>query len=330
MTYLGIDIGGTTVKIGLFNGDNLIKKWSLPTSLADSGKEIIPDIAASVAGEIASGLPVPVAAGIGIPGHMKKDGNHCEAVNIRWEDYPLGSECARYFPFPCHVQNDANLAALAEQWTGNAKDLSDFVLVTLGTGVGGGIVSGGHLISGSNSSAGEIGHVKVNLEETRLCNCGSSGCLEQYCSISGLIRIAEAELRGSTDESVLRSSRYQLEENGIPQLASGDDGGLLPLDPKMIFDAAKEGDVLARRVTDTYCRYLGTGLASVGNILNPEAFLLGGGISGAGEYLLAGVEKYYRKNAYPGCKDATFRLASLGNDAGIYGAARFAQLKSGN
>lgn len=305
---IGIDVGGTTVKIGLFeiNG-KLMEKWEIPTRREENGKYILNDIKQSVLEKIThSDIDISdvEGVGIGVPGSVTKDGTVLGCVNLGWGIFNLESEVKELFPnMTVKVGNDANVAALGELWQGSAKGYLDAVMVTLGTGVGGGIIIGGKIVTGATGGAGEIGHMPVNPNETEHCNCGKQGCLEQYVSATGIVRTAKILLRESDEKSALRE--YDIEK----------------ITAKDVFDCAKARDIIATMVVSEFGYYLGTAFAHVASVVNPEVFVIGGGVSKAGEIIIDAVEHYYRKLAFPACKNAEIILAGIGNDAGIYGAA---------
>ena len=201
--------------------------------------------------------------------------------------------------------NDANVAALGEMWKGGGQGHKDLVAVTLGTGVGGGIIINGKVVTGCNGSGGEIGHIHVEDNETEECGCGNFGCLEEYASATGITRLANRQLKACDKDSVLRQGKVSA---------------------KTVFDAVKAGDELAIEVAEKFGHYLGYSLAAAAALLDPEVFIIGGGVSKAGEILITYVQKYYKKYVWPGCRDKKFVLAKLGNDAGIYGAASYVKM----
>lgn len=284
--YYGIDLGGTTVKLGLFSGDELISKWQIPTDTSDGGRNIIADIVRS--------LPGPAdGASIGVPGAVLPDGTVNRCVNLGWDVCRPGDEFTALTGIPCTMCNDANAAAVGEQWKGGGREFSSILLVTLGTGVGGGLVHNGRLIHGMHGAAAEIGHLCVDPTETEVCSCGNRGCLEYYCSATGIARMAERT-------------------------------GLGHITAKDVFSLAEAGDGAALAVADRSCDILGRGLAAVCAVFDPEAIVLGGGVSRAGEFLRVRVEAAFRKYAFHACRSTAVLLAELGNDAGIYGTARLA------
>lgn len=301
----GVDVGGTTVKLGLFNtSGDLMEKWEIPTVTEDDGKAILPDCAKSILkkmDERKMDRTEVVGVGIGAPGPVDSEGTLYGAVNLGWGTMSLKKELQTLLNMPVEAGNDANVAALGEAWQGGAKGYEDVVVVTLGTGVGGGIIINGKMVAGATGAAGEIGHMHVNDDETESCNCGNCGCLEEYVSATGIVRMAKRKLAKDDRPSIMRK----------------DD-----LSAKDVWDAVKAGDTVATEVAEDFGWYLGKAMALVANVSNPEIFVIGGGVSKAGNVLLGYIQKYYQKYAFKGCRGALFTLATLGNDAGIYGAAR--------
>ena len=232
---------------------------------------------------------------------VKDDGTVLRCVNLGWGVFNVEEEFEELFGLPAKVGNDANMASLGEMWQGGGKGYSSIVMVTLGTGVGGGIIINGKMLSGTNGAGGEIGHICVNDNETEVCGCGKKGCLEQYTSATGITRMAERALNNTDRASKLRNVQY--------------------ISAKEIFDAAKEGDDLAIELVEAHGKTLGKALATVACVCDPEAFVIGGGVSKAGEILLTTTSKYYQQYVFHACRDTKFVLATLGNDAGIYGCA---------
>ena len=301
----GVDVGGTTVKLGLFNtSGDLMEKWEIPTVTEDDGKAILPDCAKSILkkmDERKMDRTEVVGVGIGAPGPVDSEGTLYGAVNLGWGTMSLKKELQTLLNMPVEAGNDANVAALGEAWQGGAKGYEDVVVVTLGTGVGGGIIINGKMVAGATGAAGEIGHMHVNDDEIEPCNCGNCGCLEEYVSATGIVRMAKRKLAKDDRPSIMRK----------------DD-----LSAKDVWDAVKAGDTVAIEVAEDFGWYLGKAMALVANVSNPEIFVIGGGVSKAGNVLLDYIQKYYQKYAFKGCRGALFTLATLGNDAGIYGAAR--------
>lgn len=301
----GVDVGGTTVKMGLFNPDgDLLDKWEIKTRIEDNGSQILPDIAASILEKTAEKSIAKediIGVGIGTPGPVDNDGVVHKAVNLGWGVMNLEEELKKLLDMNVKAGNDANVAALGEMWQGGGQGYNDVVLVTLGTGVGGGIIVNGKILTGATGAAGEIGHVHMVDDEPEECGCGNHGCLEQYASATGIVRLAHRRLKASNLPSVLRDGEVSA---------------------KTVFDAVKNGDALAIEIAEEFGEYLGKGLAMVAGVCNPEVFVLGGGVSKAGTVLIEYVEKYYTKYVFHGSRDAIFTLATLGNRAGIYGAAK--------
>ena len=305
----GVDLGGTTVKIGLFDPEGtVIEKWEIPTIKTDSGSRILPDIARSVLDKMEESNIAKesvIGVGIGVPGPVDENGVVHRAVNLGWDIMNVNEVLGGLLEMPVKAGNDANVAALGEMWRGGGKGCKNMVLATLGTGVGGGIIVDGKIVTGATGAGGEIGHIHIVDDEPDACGCGNHGCLEQYASATGVVRLANRKLNACSDNSVLRDAKEK-----------GKLGG------KQIFDAAKAGYKVACAIVDEFCMYLGKGLAMIAGVVNPEAFVLGGGVSKAGEILREGVQKQYQKYVFHGSSDAQFKLAELGNDAGIYGAAK--------
>ena len=303
---IGIDIGGTTVKIGLFQIDaTLLDKWEIPTRTEENGKYILGDIASSIK-KVLEEKEIPFCdvkgAGIGVPGPVTSDGIVKSCVNLGWGVFSIEEELQTLLNLPVKAGNDANVAALGEMWNGGAKGYRNIIMVTLGTGVGGGIIINGNIVAGSHGAGGEIGHATVNPHETVPCNCGKKGCLEQYSSATGLIRSMKEALANTTTPSVLRE--------------------LDDFMAKEILDAAKNGDSLAVEEFEKFCRILGKALANFAVVTDPEVIVIGGGVSKAGTFLTERIQKYFEDYAFHACKEAKVVLAELGNDAGIYGAAK--------
>ncbi len=301
----GIDVGGTTVKCGLFSvkGD-ILDKWEIPTRTENNGVNILPDVAATIDAKIQEkGIARDTIAGVGvgIPGPVNEDGAVICAVNLHWGYVELEKELEKLTGLTVKAGNDANVAALGEMWKGGGAGYHNVVMVTLGTGVGGGIIVNGKIVTGTHGAGGEIGHIHVEDDETLSCNCGNQGCLEQYASATGVVRLANRMLEATDKASVLRNEEVTA---------------------KAVFDAVKAGDELAMEVAEKFGKYLGTALAVIAGVVDPEVFVIGGGVSKAGKILLDYVEKYYKKYVFQGSRDCAFALAELGNDAGICGAAK--------
>lgn len=306
-TYgFGVDIGGTTVKLGLFRTDGeLLDKWEIPTRKEDNGSQILPDVAASIKEKLAEkGIDSADVQGIGVgvPGPVTPEGVVCMCVNLGWGVFNVEETLSELTGYPVKAGNDANVAALGEMWQGAGKGAKSLVMVTLGTGIGGGVIIDGHIVAGATGAGGEIGHLPVNDHETETCGCGKKGCLEQYASATGVVTLTKRALEASDAPSSLR----ELEE----------------VTAKDTFDAAKAGDALALEVLEQFGQILGKGLATIACVVNPEMFVIGGGVSKAGKIITDVVEKYYIPNTFHACQKAQFKMAELGNDAGIYGCVK--------
>lgn len=304
---IAADVGGTSVKLGLFGSDaQLMDKWEIPTNTQDNGSHILPDITASVRQRTAQlGLDLHHTAGmgIGVPGPVDEAGVVNGCVNLGWGRFDLTAELSRLLPELSRfaAANDANAATLGELWQGGGKGYTDAVMLTLGTGVGGGVVHGGKILPGANGAAGEVGHMTVEPTETALCGCGKRGCLEQYASANGVVFLAKRMLTQYATPSPLRD---------IPNFSAKD-----------ICDLARQGDALSRQILDRWGRYLGLSMSYIACTIDPQVFLIGGGMSRAGEILLQAIEPHYRTFAFHASANTPIVLAQLGNDAGIYGCA---------
>ncbi len=304
----GIDLGGTTVKIAYFDQEGtMLDKWEIPTVTADGGKQILPDIAASIQAYMAEkNIPAGsiLGLGIGVPGPVSAKGVVNKCVNLGWGVFNIAQELSGLTGFPVKAGNDANVAALGEFWKGGGQGCDNMVFVTLGTGVGGGIVIEGKLLHGSTGSGAELGHMILRADEPDACNCGNHGCVEQYCSATGIVKVAKRHLAACDTPSSLRA--------------------LENMTCKDIFDAGKAGDEAALAILETVYSLMGEFLGTVCSVVNPEIVVLGGGVSKAGDVLIKGVEPHFHKHVFHAAGNATFALASLGNDAGAYGAFKLA------
>lgn len=301
----GVDVGGTTVKMGLFNIDGeVLDKWEIKTHTENGGKDILPDIAAAVNAKLEEkGISKEEVAGVGcgIPGPINEEGVVPHTANLGWGYKEVSRELSELTGLTCKGGNDANVAALGEMWKGGATGYKNVVMVTLGTGVGGGIIIDGKILTGSNGAGGEIGHLHVDDDIPGHCGCGNQGCLEQVASATGIVNLAYQALAASDKPSVLREGEVTA---------------------KTVFDAVKADDALAKEIAERFGKYLGTALANISAVTDPQAIVIGGGVSKAGPVLLTYVEKYYQKYCFKSCKNVKFALATLGNDAGIYGSAK--------
>lgn len=308
---IGIDLGGTSAKIGILNKAGEVDlKWSIATDISEEGTQIVPNIIQSLKENLKKqGLTAADILGIGMgsPGSVNRsNGTVIGAYNLNWKTLqPIREQIEEAFGVPFFIDNDANVAALGEQWVGAGNSEPDVSFITLGTGVGSGLIVDGHLVHGANDSAGEIGHLTVEPNGYE-CTCGKKGCLEQYASATGIVRLAHDMSTEESDESKLLNAIRAEKE----------------IDSKMIFDFAKEGDKFSERVVDQFSYYLGIALSNVSNLLNPSTIVLGGGVSKAGDYLVEKVSKIVHEFTFPPIRETTkIKIAELGNDAGMIGAA---------
>ena len=301
----GIDVGGTSVKCGLFQTDGvLVEKWEIPTRKENSGEAILPDIAKTILDKIAErklDKEEVDGVGIGVPGPVNERGEVPCAVNLFWGFKEVTKELTELTGLPSKAGNDANVAALGEAWKGAAAGAKNVILVTLGTGVGGGIIVDGKIVGGAHGAGGEIGHITVRNDETETCGCGRKGCLEQYASATGLVRLTKRYFEKNAKNSILNKKEITAKE---------------------VFDAAKAGDEAALEITQEFGAYLGQALVNLAATVDPAVFVIGGGVSKAGDILLDIVRKYFYDHAFYGNQKTKILLATLGNDAGIYGAAK--------
>ncbi len=306
-TYcFGIDVGGTSVKCGLFHTDGtLVEKWEIPTRTENNGQNILPDVAETINAKLAEkniDKADVEGVGIGIPGPINSRGEAACAVNLYWGFTPVAQILGDLTGLKAQAGNDANVAALGEAWKGAAAGAQNIIMITLGTGVGGGIIINSKILAGSHGAGGEIGHALVVRGEEEKCNCGNHGCLEQYASATGIVRVAGRVLAASEDDSTLRE--------------------LQNITAKDVLDAFKAGDAVAVRIMEYVGDLLGGAIAGFTTVVDPEAIVIGGGVSKAGQPLIDCIEKYYQRYAFSSCKETPIVLATLGNDAGIYGAAK--------
>lgn len=305
MYCFGVDIGGTTVKMGLFQEDGtVLDKWEIVTRKEDHGAAILPDVAKAIEEKLAErGIEKEkvVGIGVGVPAPVTDGGIVKQTANLNWEYKNVKAELEELTGIKTKVENDANVAALGEMWKGGGKGNKNMVMVTLGTGVGGGIIVNGKILTGTNGAGGEIGHIVINPEEKKRCGCGKTGCLEQYASATGIVRLARKKLLDFNGETVL-----QMES----------------VTAKDVFDAVKAGDAAAIEVAEEFGRYLGYSLSIVSTLVDPSIYVIGGGVSKAGEILFDYIKGPYMEKAFFANEEVEFALAELGNDAGIYGAAK--------
>lgn len=301
----GVDIGGTFVKLGLFTVEGeLLDKWQIVTRREDQSSHILPDIAKALDEKLAEkGISKDEVAGIGFgtPGPVTADGVAVCPANLDWVNKPVAKELSELTGLPCRGGNDVNVAGLGEMWRGGARGYKNVVVVPIGTGLGAAIIVDGKVITGAKGAAGEVGHIHVDDEIEQACGCGAVGCVEQFSSATGLVRMAKKLVTETDRETSLRN----LEE----------------ITAKDVIDAAKAGDKAADEIFDKFCDCLGYSLAATAAVIDPEIFIIGGGVSKAGQVLVDRVQAYFVKYVWPGCRGIKFALAELGNDAGIYGAA---------
>lgn len=305
---IGIDVGGTTVKVGIFGLDGtLLKKWEVPTRKEENGRYILPDAAASIKSvlkEEGISMDDVTGAGMGLPGPVLPDGHVEICVNLGWRNMnPQRILSDMLEGLPVKSANDANAAALGEMWQGGGKGYSDIVMVTLGTGVGGGVIIDQKIIAGKHGIGGEIGHMRIREGEKEQCNCKGFGCVEQIASATGIAREARRAMARTEEPSKLREFGEKITA-------------------KNVLDCAKAGDAMALDVMETVCYYLGWALSMVSMTVDPELFVIGGGVSKAGAFLTDMLKRYYEEFTPLTRNKAGIGLAKLGNDAGIYGAAR--------
>lgn len=307
---VGVDLGGTTTKVAFLNQDgDILQKWEIATDKSEQGKNITTNIAKTISEklkELGEKEERLLGIGIGAPGPVDGEtGVVFEAINLGWTNYPLRDLLAEATGLPVAVNNDANMAALGEMWKGAGTGAKDLVCVTLGTGVGGGVIANGSIVQGVSGAAGEFGHVIVEMEDGAACNCGLKGCLETVASATGIVRMAMRELNDNGDSQLA----YILRQNGH-------------ITAKDVADCAKQGDKYAQSVFDRVSFHLGYVLANVANTVNPEKVVIGGGVSKAGDFLLNIVHKYFQQFTFSRVRKSTsLAIATLGNDAGVIGAA---------
>ncbi|MBO4824612.1 MAG: ROK family glucokinase [Lachnospiraceae bacterium] len=300
----GVDIGGTTVKVGFLDiQGNLIDKWEIPTRKENGGENILPDVARSIEEKLTKeniDKAEVAGIGVGVPGPVDGAGVVHRAVNLGWGEFNVSEKLTSLTGIKSMAGNDANVAALGEMWKGGGQGYKNMVMVTLGTGVGGGIIIDGKMLAGSTGAGGEIGHIHIDDDETRTCGCGNKGCLEQYASATGISYLATVHKKSWSGATVLNDD----------------------LSAKAVFDGVKAGDALCKEIAEDFGEKLGKGLAVIASVVNPEAFVIGGGVSKAGEVLMGYIRPSFEKYVFHGAKGAKLLLATLGNDAGMYGAAK--------
>ena len=302
----GVDVGGTTVKIGLLDETGkLLEKWEIKTRTENNGENILPDVAASLNAKLQEkniDKSEVIGVGVGVPGPVDSEGTVHRAVNLNWGEFSVSDTLSKLTGLKATAGNDANVAALGEMWQGGGKGIKNQVMVTLGTGVGGGIIVDGKILAGFSGAGGEIGHMHVEDNEEKACGCGNHGCFEQYTSATGITRMAEKHFAAWNKETVLKAA---------------------DINAKTVFDGFKAGDALCKEIVAEFGEYFGKGLATIASVLNPEAFVIGGGVSKAGQCVIDAAVPAFEKYAFPGAvKNCKMLLATLGNDAGMYGAAK--------
>ena len=304
--YFGVDIGGTATKFGAFTAEGVkLSQWEIPTDTADQGARILPAVASEIRRYAENDLSRVAGVGVGIPGPVLRNGRVERCVNLHWSDFnPARELSALLGGVPCFAGNDANMAAMGEYWQGGGRGAHSVILITLGTGVGSGIILDGKVVYGAHGLGGEVGHTLCDPDESLPCNCGRIGCLDQIASATGIVRRAERMLAVCDTPSALRS---------LERITAQD-----------VFDAAKAGDALAAQVADICMDFLAKSLSMLSCVIDPELFIIGGGVSKAGAYLIDLVTRHYDEYATLSEQKARIVLAELGNDAGIYGTAKLA------
>lgn len=317
---IGIDLGGTSVKMAIVSLDgDILEKWTVATNILEEGKHIVPAIIQSIQEHLAMYQLTKddfLGVGMGSPGKVDaKEGTVIGAYNLNWRTLqPIKEQFETALNIPFFIDNDANVAALGEQWKGAGNGARDVVMFTLGTGVGGGVVSNGQLVRGFGGAAGEVGHITVDAESGFDCTCGKKGCLETVASATGIVNLARKFAEEYAGDSIVKQ-----------QIDDGES-----VSAKMIFDEARNGDFFSLEVVEQFSKYLGLACSHIANTLNPSSIVLGGGVSAAGEFLLERVSNYYYNYTFPQIRDNTqISLATLGNDAGVIGAAQLVRLQTG-
>ena len=302
----GVDVGGTSTKIGFFDIDgNMLEKWSIDTDISDNGSHILPEIAKSIDTYIKNNRIEKkdiLGIGLGVPGPVTGDGVINKCVNIGWGTFNVEETLGSLTGFRVKAGNDANVAALGEMWRGSGKGYENVVMVTLGTGIGGGVIIGGKVIHGAHGAGGEIGHIPIRHSEGRICGCGKINCIEAYASGSAIAKTGKARVEDYTGDTSLRS---------VGNITAKD-----------IFEHAENGDTLAIEIVEEIGELLGEALASVACVSDPDIFVIGGGVSNAGQPLIDVLQKYFKKNVFHASVETKFAIATLGSDAGMYGAVR--------
>lgn len=301
----GVDIGGTTVKMGLLEEEGkIVDKWEITTDTSEEGKAILPNVAASIENKMKEhGLTKEdiIGVGAGVPAPVTAEGIVNGSANLGWNYKEVKKELEELTGMKACIGNDANVAALGEMWKGGGVGEKNVIMVTLGTGVGGGVIINGKVLVGANGAGGEIGHLCVNYEEKDKCGCGNCGCLEQYASATGIVRLAKKKLGQELRPTILTKE---------------------DVTAKDVFDAVKAGDETAKEIAVEFGRYLGYALANLAAVLDPAVIVIGGGVSKAGEVLIPYIREPFMERAFFANRNVKFALATLGNDAGICGAVK--------
>lgn len=305
MAYvLGIDVGGTSIKAGLFDtAGKLLDIAKIKTTelvneeafrIVTTGLDKLLEASSLSAKDV-------VAVGLDVPGPVDSQGHVGVLANISLDVEGFKAALTKHFAGAVLAFiNDANAAALGEVWQGGAKDVKNCVMVTLGTGVGGGVIVDGKLVAGSFGAAGEIGHMNMEPDETELCGCGKKGCLEQYASAKGLVKLYNQACREAGQEP--RKIEHAT-------------------DTISVFAALEDGDVCAEQAVDKMCAYLGRALSLISVIVDPELVLVGGGVAGAWNVIGPKITAAFRERCFPASAAMRISAATLGNEAGMYGAA---------
>lgn len=316
---IGIDLGGTSAKMAIVSlKGEILEKWTVSTNILEDGIHIVPNLIESLEERIElykMSAADFLGIGMGSPGKVDADTKTViGAYNLNWSTLrEIGKAFEKAFDIPFYIENDANIAALGEQWKGAGEGALDCVTVTLGTGVGGGVVVNGQLVRGATGTAGEIGHLTIDTQGQFDCTCGKKGCLETVASATGIMHLARHFALEYVGDSIVK--------------ARIDDGS--EVTSKDIFDAAKEGDYFGLQVVDRFAHYLGLACSHLANSLNPSKIVLAGGVAQAGEFLLDKVNEQFIEYCFPQIRNKeTLVLAQLGNDAGIMGAAQLVRLQT--
>lgn len=308
--YVGVDLGGTNIAVGVLSETGeILGKVSRPTRPKREPSEVINDIVYTIQDALDAAKINKSdikAIGIGIPGMANKEGVVVDCVNLYWKNVPLRQPIEEVFGIPVLIENDATVAGLAEYEMGKMKGAESGVFITLGTGIGGGIVIDGKVRSGFNGVGSEIGHMAIG-DNFYNCNCGQNGCLETFASSTAVIKYAQKIIRERNPETL------------IMEMTSGSIDGI---NGEIIFEAAKKGDEIANEVVDRCVKYLARGITNLIQVLDPEVIVLGGGIANAGEFLRKKVEDRVEETKFvKSFPVGHIKLAKLKNDAGIIGAA---------